>query len=174
MENSKIVEFISAKTLFSKTKLWIPVFFTALFSFMLIKDFLDISNDFMTLLSYSLFRVIYIIYIWAEYYTSKKYAELKIYVVDKTSTDSSLFDEKDELHYQQISKRFGVYILIFILASVLFEINRLLYDLIDVSDIVKIIIFIFLFAISFGAFMMSLIKSFKLLWFLKSVTVNKA
>lgn len=174
MSKSKIKEFVSANTVFSKAKLWIPIFFTVMFVVMLIKDYLETTNDFLTLSSYTLFRVIYIIATWAIYYFSKEYAILNGSVFENASIDSSLFDEKNELTFQQMNNKFGVYLLVFILVSVLFEIYRLVYDLIGFSNNFKITVYICLLAISFITFIISLMKSIKLLSFIKLISVIKS
>lgn len=170
MSKSKIQEFVTANTVFSKAKLWIPIFFTAMFILMLIKDFLETSNDFLTLSSYTLFRVVYIIATWAIYYFSKEYAKIKDSTLMNASSNSSIFDENNELIFQRMNNKFGMYLLTFILISVLFEIYRLAYDLIGFSYSVKIALYICLLVISFITFIISLIKSIKVLSFVKSIS----
>ncbi|MBU1142600.1 MAG: hypothetical protein KKH92_03035 [Firmicutes bacterium] len=174
MIKSKIKEFISANTLFSKTKLWVPIVFTAIFLITLIEDCLDSSNDILQMSSYILFKVIYIVSIWIVYYSSKDYSKINDYIVDNEKNIPSIFDEDQESTFQKILEKLSAYILILILALLIFEVFRLIYDLFHVENSIKIIIFVALLIFSLFAFIGCLIKFKQFITFLKSISIAKS
>jgi len=174
MSKSKIKEFISTMALWSKTKLWIPIFVTAIFAIPLVNDYLGDSTDFLELSSITLFNLIYITSFWIIYHSFKEYSRLNDFIVANETNDSPLFDDELERAFQTKTKKFRAYILVLMIVLVLFDVFRLIYNLFYSPPTIKLIIFFVLLLISLVVFIACLIKYRKLITFLKSISIEKS
>jgi len=169
---SEIKEFVSANTLFSKTKLWVPIFFTAIMGLSLLNDFFSESLNILELVSTTWFTLIYIISFWMMQFFTGEYSRLNEFIKNKATDPQPIFSEEHEHSFQTRVKKFRVAVLVLILALLAFEVFRLLYNNVSLPNIVKLVVFVLLLMCSILSFIASWIRSRRLLQFLKSITIK--
>lgn len=173
MNHSKIKDYLSAKTVFPIKRLWIPIFFTVVFSFILINDYLEALFGYLELASITLFRLIYIISFWLMYFYDKEYLKINDYIKKNETYDQSLFDELQEQTFQKKIKEFGLYVSVLIVGLLLFEGFRFLADIVSMTSFVEFVIFFSFLIFSIIFLTLSILSSRRLLSFLKSITIEK-
>ncbi|XFA98812.1 hypothetical protein ACAG96_08045 [Candidatus Izemoplasma sp. B36] len=104
--DSSIKKFISSQLMFNKPKkIWKPIIWTFIFLLPLVNEYIQSSFEIIEIVSFTLFRSIFILAIWFGYFSSNSYSRLNNLIENKGDEELDDFTEKEEITFSEKSKK---------------------------------------------------------------------
>ena len=170
MVDSNIKKFISIQLKFNKPKkVWIPIIWTFIFLSPLVNEYIQSSYETFEIVSFTLFRSIFILAIWFGYFSSNSYSRLDNLIENKGDEDVDDFTEEEEITFSEKSKKFTTVISISVITLFVFEILRIFCLLFSVSSTFINIIYVLLIVIGVVCLALSAVMYKRMYNYIKTI-----